>query len=162
MKTRIAAIALGIGLAGFGGTTPTLTAMIQLRYNVMAKAVLDRDIPGLLGCVTADFVNIDPDGNKQNRKQYEAMMREQFSQKVTITSLTFKVLSVVAQSDGYHVKTTGVARAAGTNRQTKKKSVVEIIGNTDDIWIKTKSGWMMKRCKTTKQTMTVDGKPTKS
>ena len=133
---------------------------IQAAYRKMEDALRTKNIAGVMAMCTADFKWIDNKGQAMTRAQMEQQMKMQFGGIKKIDHVSNKVEKVTVKGNQATTRTNGIFEATlMLTPDAKKSSKLKGGSVTDDTWVKTPKGWMLKQVNVIKETMTLDGKP---
>jgi len=131
---------------------------IQARYNAMAAAVKKKDFDGSMAFLTKDYVDIDLKGKKHSRKEFEALIKQQFELPLKMTTFDIKVTKATVKGAEVIVDNSSKLVFTITDPKTKKTHKLEQVATARDVWIKPKDAWLLKSSATLTQKRTVDGK----
>ena len=131
---------------------------IQAAYNREIAAAARKDASGVLANVTADYKSISANGQTVTADTLRQRLPIIFASAVSVkgTSTITKFALKGNQAD-VQVKEHGIIVLM--NRQTKKRSKLEIHDLSRTLWVKTPSGWKKKLSRTISSKQSLDGKP---
>jgi ketosteroid isomerase-like protein len=131
---------------------------IQALYTRLAKAVMNKDIKGVISTGTSDMTYTEA-GRTITAQQASAQMSAQFNAlkvapkvKMTVSSCTVKGKEAKVVSNHY----TEVTTPAGPDGKTH---VVTVTSKSNDTLVKTPKGWLIKNANIESNKYTMDGKP---
>ncbi len=133
---------------------------IQARYTKLEAAMRAKSPTKVMELCSADFKWLDSKGTSMDRKQLEQQIKMQLSAVQKIDTMTNKIEKLTVKGNTVIARTNGVFEATlKLTPDAKKTSRLKSVSLTDDTWIKTPKGWLLKQVKSIKETVTLDGKP---
>ena len=154
----IACLALsGIGSQARGDAAADRKAITGM-YGRAVEAIKKKDTAFFKASETSDFKMKTGDGKVLNRQQSDAMMAASFQQMGPVSAVSMKPTSITVKGD------TAVAMIVSsvTAKVGDAKSGMHSMSQTSTekhLWLRTPSGWKVRRVETVKETMLMDGKP---
>jgi ketosteroid isomerase-like protein len=126
---------------------------IQTNYNQINAAFVRGDIKGATAFFTPDYVNTNPDGQKQTltefREHYNSLFTR-FNIKLTSNKATIKNIDVNASGVDVAIEQKTEGTVAGFNK-------IIINQTSRDSWLKTPQGWRLKESKILTSKTTFNG-----
>jgi ketosteroid isomerase-like protein len=154
------AIALSALAAGFcRADDKSVRKELQAGYARLCQATDHKDLKAIQDLSTSDFT-MDEGGKIQTAKAVLATLEQQFkmmqSSSTTMTIRTLNVHNNQAVAVVDYTSSMTMKDGQGKTHQVTGKGVDE------DTWVKTRSGWRMKKVKSLKWDGLMDGKPMKN
>ncbi len=133
---------------------------IQTAYDRENAAAARKDVNGMFANETSDFEDITKEGRKVNLTEMRAQLGrvmagiQSIKATTTIQKFSLKGQQAIVVAKG-HAEMTGV----NPNNHSTVKAIIE--NTSEDLWVKTKRGWLQKRSKTLTESThtTINGKP---
>ncbi len=152
-------VATGFGLAtnAEAESAAGVKRLVQAAYARRDSAAQNKDLNGSLATVTPDFVFISRDGQKGDSKLLKRRLTPLFAmvQSLKAKSELLKFAVRRGQADAT-VKQHLEMYVINPQTQTPQKYVVDAI--SEDLWIRTRSGWFQKRMTAKAESATMNGK----
>jgi ketosteroid isomerase-like protein len=134
-------------------TQTSIQPIIQERYDRINAAFIRKDINAATADFTPDFVNITPDGEKQNLAQFRKHYSDLFSRfniKMTANKTTIKEIAI---------KPTGAEVTIAQRTEAKVLgNKLEIDQTSRNFWLKTAQGWRLQQSRILTNQTTFNGK----
>lgn len=151
-------LALSLLIMGAPVVQADAKADLQKLYTGLAASVKKKDLKTCLSYLAADYTDVDQKGKKQNRKEFEGMVKAQFAAPITVKSFNIKVTKVTPKGADLIAENTATMVLTFQNPQTKKASTIEQTSTSKDTWVKSGAKWLLKSSTTTSQKRKLDGK----
>ncbi|PSB58273.1 nuclear transport factor 2 family protein [Chamaesiphon polymorphus] len=126
---------------------------IQTNYDRINAAFVRKDIKGATALFTPDYVNISPEGNKQNLSEFREHYNNLFTRfniKLTSTKATIKTIDTNASGIDVAIEQKTEGTVAGFNK-------IIINQTSRDSWLKTPQGWRLRQSKILTSQTTFNG-----
>jgi hypothetical protein len=149
---------IAASLPALGDAAAEARRQIQAAYNRENAAAARKDASGVLANLTSDYKSISANGQTVTAEVLRQRLPIIFASAVSVkgTSTIIKLALKGKQAD-VQVKEHGILVLM--NRQTKKRSKLEIHDVSQTLWVKTPSGWKKKQSRTLSSKQLLDGKP---
>ncbi len=139
-------------------TNSKVQPIIQTNYNQINAAFIRKDIKGATALFTADYISINPEGEKQTLTEFREHYNNLFTRfNIQLTSNKATIKNIDTNTGGLDVaieqKTEGTI--AGFNK-------IVINQTSRDSWLKTPQGWRLKQSKILTSQTTFNGQTFKS
>lgn len=134
---------------------------LQKLYDNLATSVKKKDLKGCLAYLAPDYTDTNETGKKLNRKEFEAMVKQQFAAPITVKTFSIKVTKVTPKGSDLIAENTSKLSLTFANPQTKKNSTMEQTSSSRDTWVKSGGKWLMKSSTTVSTKRFLDGKEIK-
>lgn len=145
-------------LAGAAVVLADQKADLQKQYNGISAAVKKKDLKASMAYLTSDYVDIDIKGKKHSRKEFEALIKQQFQLPLKMSTFDIKVTKVTPKGADLVVENSSKLIFSITDPNTKKTHKLEQNSTSRDVWVKSKEKWLLKSSTTLTQKRTIDGK----
>ncbi len=137
----------------FAQTKSTIQPIIQTNYNQINAAFTSKDIKRATAYFTADYININSKGEKQNLQEFRTHYDNLFNRfKIELTSNKAKIKNITIDADGIDVDIE--QRTEGTIAKINKIAIEQ---TSKDRWMKTPQGWRLKQSKILTDRTTFNG-----
>ncbi len=158
--------AAAAGLLLLGGVVPSARAdatsdarrALQTLYDKTNAAAARKDANGVLAYMTPDFVATGVKGEKRTVADLRAQLTQIFpllqswrgGSRIQQVTLKGGAATVVVKEN---------VRMVLVNPQTKQKAVLDSMGTSRDVWVKSGGGWRMKQSRNLSSKALLNGKP---
>ena len=163
MKYRIGvisamAMALVFGAQVVRADTAAVRKAISARYAASDAALRKKDAKALLAMITPDFTVKTAAGQTLTAKQLPALLQQEFAAIKEVKNTRWSILEFGVKGNVATVKMTQTLSGVFTG-QDQKTHTLSSTNVSVDTWVRTPSGWKLRKSVELSEKTLVDGKP---